>query len=99
MAEKKETAAPKATGENKTTPSLRKLSDENTFAKDYLAHVDDSSNVPSEVHEANKVDVVQSALQRGLRATGDVELSKSEVVDEHNVKLAYTVTVEPNSVK
>ena len=98
MAEKKEETT-KVSAEKKTTPSLRKLSDENTFAKDYLAHVDDSSNVPSEVHDRNKKDVEQSALQRGLRATGEVELTKSEVVDEHNVKLAYTVSVEPNNVK
>lgn len=99
MAEKKETAAPKATGENKTTPNLRKLSDEDTFAKEYLAHLPSSKEVPDYVHEANKADVTKSALERGLRATGDVELSETKIVDEHNVNLAYTVSVVPNDVK
>lgn len=100
MAEKKNAdTAVKATGENKTTPNLRKLSDEDTFAKEFLAHMPDSSKVPDYVHEANKADVVKSALERGLRATGDVELSETKIVDEHNVNLAYTVSVVPNDVK
>lgn len=96
---KKETAAPKATGENKTTPPARKLADENTFVKELLAHMPDSSKVPDSVHEANKVDVAKSALERGLRATSEVRLTKSTIVDDHNVNLVYSVDVEPNDKK
>lgn len=98
MAEKKETATAKATGENKTIPSLRDEADKNTFAKDLTAFLDNPKKIPNEVHEANKVDVVQTALQRGLRATGDVEVTKTEVLDDHNVNITYTVEVEPNTI-
>lgn len=96
MADKKDPQ--KRTGEAKTTPSARKNADENTFAKDYLAYVDDSKNVPNAVHEANKVDAEQSALQRGLRPTGEAKLKDSKVKDAHNVLLTYTVPVEPNTL-
>lgn len=88
--------ARKATGTAKTTPDIRDEASENVFAKDYLVYVDDSSKVSDELIERNKLDVETSALQRGLRPTGDVKLESKEVVDDRNVKLVYTVTVEPN---
>lgn len=96
-AEKKETTA-KATGEKKTTPSLRKEADKNTFAKDLTVFLDDPKKIPASIHEANKVDVAQTALQRGLRTTGDVEVTKTTVLDDHNVNIVYTVSVEPNEI-
>lgn len=97
MAEKKTDAA-KRTGDNKTTPDAREFSDENTFAKEFLLYVDDSSKVSDEAHEANKNDTVQSALQRGLRATGEAKLVNSDVRDEHNVLCSYALPVEPNTL-
>lgn len=98
MAEKKEASTPKVSAAKKTTPNLRDEASENVFKKDYLAYVDDTSNVPDEVHERNQKDVEQSALQRGLRATGEAKLDSSKVVDENNVSLTYSLPVEPNSI-
>jgi hypothetical protein len=43
----------KATGTNKTTPQAREDADKNTFSKEFLVWVDDSSNVPDEIVEVN----------------------------------------------
>lgn len=84
------------TGTKKTTPDLKELADDNTFAVDFVVNLADSSKVPQEVHDNNKLSVVASALQRGLRATAEPKVSSEDVVDEHNVKIVYTVAVEPN---
>lgn len=92
-------AARKATGTQKTTEALKDVASDNVFATDFLVHLDDSSKVPAEVHESNKASVVASALQRGLRATADVEVKSEKVVDKHNVEIVYTVAVEPNTAE
>lgn len=85
----------KATGTNKTTPSARENADTDTFAKEFLVWVDDSSKVSDEIIEVNKTAVVQEAEQRGLRKAGDAKLVGKEVQDEHNVLLKYTLNVKP----
>lgn len=83
----------RATGTNKTTPSIRDKASDDVFAKDYTVFLDDSSNVPDVVHERNKVAVVAEAIQRGLRPTGEVSVASSEVKDARNVQITYTVGV------
>lgn len=85
----------KATGNRKTTPSARENSDENTFAKEFLVWVDDSSKVSDETIEVNKASVIQEAEQRGLRKSGEPKLAGKEVQDAHNVLLKYTLSVKP----
>lgn len=87
----------KATGTLKTTPQERENADKDTFAKEFLVYVDDSSKVADELHERNKVAVVQEAIQRGLRPTGDVRVESTEIRDERNVLIAYSVDVKPAS--
>lgn len=84
----------KATGTNKTTPDARDKADKDTFAKEFLVWVDDSSKVSDETIEVNKASVVQEAEQRGLRQDGEVTLVSKEPKDEHNVLLSYTVDVK-----
>jgi hypothetical protein len=79
--------------ELRTVPNVRKDADANTFVKDYLAYVDDSKNVPQELVERQYADVRQTAMQRGMRPTGDVELIEQVVVNKHNVRLIYSVPV------
>jgi hypothetical protein len=85
----------KATGTNKTTPNERKDADKDTFAKEFLVYVDDSSKVADELHERNKVAVVQEAIQRGLRPTGKVRVESEDIRDERNVLISYSVDVKP----
>lgn len=101
MVEKKESAKVEAQKAHdsvakKTIPELRDEADSKTFVKDYLVHVDNSSKVADEVHENNKKDVVDQAIQRGLLSTGDVKLDSADVQDEHNVLLTYSVAVKLN---
>lgn len=86
------------TGDDKSIPSLDEYTTEKTFAKDFLLTLDDANAVPEYMHAANKVDVIESALQRGLRATADVEISDVDVRDQNNVAIVYTVAVEPNTI-
>lgn len=104
MADKKSTKAdpvaePTATVEEKSIPALKKDADNSTFAKDYLVHLPDSSDIPENVIENAKRDVVQTANQRGLTATGEAELASSKVLDAHNVELVYTVPVKRSTEK
>lgn len=85
----------KATGTLKTTPDARKNADKDTFAKDFLVYLDDSSKVPSELIESNKASVILEAEQRGLRLDGEVTLASQTVQDKHNVLLTYTMDVKP----
>jgi hypothetical protein len=86
--------AARATGTKKTTPEERENADKDTFAKEFLVFVDDSSKVADEVHERNKVAVATEAIQRGLRPTGEVRVESEDVQDEHNVLIAYSVDVK-----
>lgn len=88
----------KATGISKTTPDARDKADKETFAKDFLVWVDDSSKVSDYTIDVNKASVVQEAEQRGLRQDGEVTLVSQEPKGEHNVLLSYTVDVKPASV-
>lgn len=85
----------KATGTKKTTPEERENADKDTFAKEFLVYVDDSSKVADEIHERNKAAVVTEAIQRGLRPTGDVRVESEDIKDERNVLIAYSVDVKP----
>jgi len=85
----------KATGTNKTTPQERENADSDTFAKEFLVYVDDSSKVAQELIDNNKASVVLEAEQRGLRTKGDVKLVSQEPQDERNVLLSYSVAVKP----
>jgi hypothetical protein len=84
----------KATGTNKTTPQAREDADKNTFSKEFLVWVDDSSNVPDEIVEVNKPSVVQEAEQRGLRANGEPKLESKEPKGDHSVLLTYILAVK-----
>lgn len=105
MAERKNTAkAAKAEEakvdevvEEKTDDNLDEVADGDTFSKEYLVYVDDSAKFPDYHIDRNKKDVEASALQRGLKATGEAELESKEVVDKHNVRLVYTLPVELNT--
>jgi hypothetical protein len=79
--------------ELRTVPNVRKSADASTFVKDYLAYVDDADNVPKELVERQYADVRQTAMQRGMRPTGDVELIEMKIVNKHNVILIYSVPV------
>ena len=85
----------KATGTNKTTPQERENADKDTFAKEFLVFVDDSSKVADSIHENNKAAVEAEAIQRGLRPTGNVRIESEKIQDERNVLIAYSVDVKP----
>lgn len=79
--------------EGKTEPHAQDDASGDTFAKEYIVWLDDSSNVPDELEDQQFIDVRATAIQRGLRPTADPVLADTEVIDAHNVKLTYTVAV------
>lgn len=81
--------------ELRTVPNVRKDADASTFVKDYMAYVDDSSKkVPDELIERQFADMRQTAMQRGMRPTGEPYLiGEPIVVNKHNVTLKYGVDV------
>lgn len=83
--------------EAKSSPNVKAEADNETFAKDYLVKLDNSKVIPQEIIDRQISDVKASALQRGLRPTGDVKLEEKKVVDDQNVLLVYTVPVVPNT--
>lgn len=85
--------------EKKTNPEIQEKADEQTYAKDYIIYVDDAKNVPQDILDRQLVDVAQSALQCGLRATGEAKLESKKVLDENNVHLTYTLPVELNKAE
>lgn len=81
---------------SKTTPNLRdetRTDNSEFFEKDYLVQLDNSGKVSGDIKERQHADVRQSAMQRGLRPTGDVELEKTEKVDSRNVRFIYKLPV------
>lgn len=89
----------RATGTNKTEPSAKEDASKDLFAKEFLVYLDDSSKVPDELIESNKLAVKLEAEQRGLRAKGEATLKSKEVKDERNVLLTYTLPVKPADSK
>jgi hypothetical protein len=89
----------RVTGTKKTEPSVRDEASEDLYAKEFLVQVDDSSNVPDELIESNKLAVKLEAEQRGLRATGEATLKSKEVKDARNVLLTYTLRVKSAEAK
>lgn len=79
--------------ELRTVPNVRDHADASTFVKDYLAWVDDSDDISQELVERQYADVRQTAMQRGLRPTGEPSLIEQTVINKHNVRLVYSVDV------
>lgn len=88
----------KSVAQEKTSPNAsRHSAKSDVFEKDYLAKLHDSANVPDQVHKDNEKDVEASALQRGVRVTGDIE-HKTTPVDDQNVLIAYSAPAERNTL-
>lgn len=80
--------------ELRTVPNVREHADASTFVKDYMAFVDDTSKkLSKDLVERQFADVRQTAMQRGLRPTGDPKLIEARVVNKNNVVLVYSVDV------
>ncbi len=81
----------RATG---TKVTLSAKADKESFKKEFLIWVDDSSKVSKETIDVNKASVVQEAIQHGLRPDGEVSLVSQEARGTHNVFLTYSVDVK-----
>lgn len=79
--------------QKKSEPDAREAASGDEFSKQYLVRLDDTNKIPAELEEQQYIDVRATAIQRGLRPTGDPVLASSEVQDAHNVLLTYTVPV------
>ena len=80
--------------ELRTVPNVREHASAAEFVKDYLAFVDDADeDVPQELIERQYTDIRQTAMQRGMRPTGDPSLVEQVKVDKRNVRLVYSLPV------
>jgi len=80
--------------ELRTVPNVRDSASASTFVKDYLAFVDDADkDVPTELVERQYADMRQTAMQRGMRPTGNPSLIEQVKVDKRNVRLVYSLPV------
>lgn len=80
----------------KPRKKLSVLAPEGNFSKDYLIQLEDPTAVPDSVEAAIKVDVIASALQSGVRLTGEPALTVQEVTDSGDVHLVYSAPSELN---
>lgn len=80
----------------KTTPNLREATstdNSNFFEKDYLVYLPEGDELTDELKDRQINDVRQSAMQRGLRPSGDVSLEEQHR-DGNSEHLIYKVPVE-----
>lgn len=83
----------------KTVPNDRDLAGATTFAKSYLAAVDDSSKpVSDELIRRQFGDMRQSAMQRGMAPIGDASMVEQTPDGPTAVLLRYTIDVAPSRV-